>query len=74
MAAELKAGRESYHKALREQESRFVEKKRELEAEKRSLEQNLQRVHRERSDEKKARRRTAEEVVRLRGELHSLCA
>ena len=56
MVADLKAGRESYRKELREefskkckeQESRFVEKKHELEAERRSLEPNLQRVRRNR--------------------------
>ena len=82
MLADLKAGRESYREELREefgskckaQEDRFMEKKRKLEAERRSLEQNLHRVRRECSDEKSARRRAVEEVKRLREELDSLRA
>ena len=82
MAANLKAGRESYREELREeygkkckmQERRFAEKKSRLKDEKKSLEQNLRRVRQEQNDEKSARRRAAEEVERLRGELDSLRA
>ena len=57
MLADLKAGRESYREELRAefgdkckvQEDRFKERRRELEAEKRSLERNQDRVRRERN-------------------------
>ena len=78
MLADLKAGRESYREEFgntcKAQEDRFTEKKRELEAEKRSLERNLRRVRRERSDEKSTRRRAVEEVKTLKEELDSLRA
>ena len=82
MLADLKAGRESYREELRAefgdkckvQEDRFKERRRELEAEKRSLERNLGRVRQERDDEKSARRHAVEEVKSLREELDSLRA
>ena len=82
MEAKLEAGQKSYHEELRAdfsrkckvQEDKFKERRSELEAEKRSLRRNLDRVRRERDDERDARRRAAEEVGSLREELASLHA
>ena len=82
MAADLKAGRESFRKELREeynkrcheQEKHFIGKNSELEAAKRELDQNLQRVRRERSDERRVRKRAAEKVMHVQRELDSLRA
>ena len=82
MLAGLQNGRESYRKELREeyaskckvQEDRFKERNRELEVELENLKLNLDRVRRERGDEKRARRCSTKEVKRLKEELDSLQA